>query len=287
MRTLFLVMAFLSLTVSIYAQNGTTTPTYDLIYMRDGRGILKGEILVFDEQNGHIVFVDTEGRKYSIARYEYDYFIEDKVFLVDDSDTLIINPRKEHEAEICLGLVAGLINVNQSVTANANYLESNTGLTYIPLGFKISIGKYLNRQNFVGFTADIGLLGEAQTYFNSGLRYVYQYPGYKSNVAFYVPVELQYGVLNSSMNYTSTDTSFVDGGYNYPSYKDIETVLHSVGLHVGQGVAFILPDKRSIKIELTFVKNFILNEKYLNTNGFAPSATFNQTGFRLGILYGL
>lgn len=282
--TLFM---FIFLGPVLLAQHTGGVVAYDLIYMKDSRGILKGEILVYDEQDGHIVFIDTEGRKYTIARWEYDYFIEDKVFVVNQSDTLIINERKSEGAEISLGLVAGYIMVNQTVIEDANYLDGSTGLVYLPLSFKLSIGKYINRQNFVGFTADIALLGEAKTYFNGGLRYVYQYPGYKSNIAFYLPLELQYGNLTGMINYTTTDTTFDNGSYSWPTYRDIETSIHTVGLHVGQGLAFILPDKRSIKVELTFVKNFIINEKHLNLVVDGPISSFSQSGIRLGILYSL
>ena len=286
-RFLFSLLVFILFSPALFAQPTGSVQSYDLIYMKDGRGILKGEILVFDEEDGHIVFLDTEGRKYTIARYEYDYFIEDKVFVTNQADTVVINERKSDGAEISLGLVAGYISLNQTLTPDDFYLNGTTGLAFIPLSFKLSIGKYLSRQSFVGVTADIALLGEAKTYFNGGLRYVYQYPGYKSNVAFYLPIELQYGNLTSLINYSTSDTTFVDGGYNWPSDRNIETSLQSIGLHVGQGVAFILPDKKSIKIELTFVKNFIISQKVLNTNSPPPNATFSQTGIRLGILYSL
>lgn len=285
MRYAFLLMAALYIGSSIHAQNTPVVESYDLIYMRDSRGILKGEILVFDEEDGDIVFLDTEGRKYSITRYEYDYFIEDKIIIVNNNDTLIINPRKEHGAEISLGLVGGFVNLNQTVQADDYYLDGNTGIGFLPVGFKLSLGKYLNRQNFVGITADLGMIGEAKSYLNGGFRYLYQYPGYDRNIAFYLPLELQFCNLSGTVNYTTSDTTFVDGGFNYPSYKDIETSIQSIGLHVGQGMAFILPDKRSIKIELSLMKNFILSERYHGLNGQSPNSTFSQSGLRLGIMY--
>ena len=171
-RFLFSLLVFILFSPALFAQPTGSVQSYDLIYMKDGRGILKGEILVFDEEDGHIVFLDTEGRKYTIARYEYDYFIEDKVFVTNQADTVVINERKSDGAEISLGLVAGYINLNQTLTPDDFYLNGTTGLAYIPLSFKLSIGKYLSRQSFVGVTADIALLGEAKTYFNGGLRYV-------------------------------------------------------------------------------------------------------------------
>jgi hypothetical protein len=284
---LLLILLFALMPNFLRAQEEPQYETYDLIYMKDGRGILKGEILVFDEEDGHIVFLDTEGRKYTIARYEYDYFIEDKVVIVNEGTTLVLNPRKNNEIEVSVGLIGGYINLDQTVTPDDLYIDGNTGLGFLPVSFKLSIGKFLDRQNFVGLTADIGLLGEAKTYFNGGLRYVHQYKNYKRNVAFYLPLELQYGNLTSLVNYSTTDTNFTDGGYSYPTYKDIEMSIQSIGLHVGQGVAFILPDKKSIKIELTIVKNFVLGYKALNTNAPTPSATFNQAGIRLGVLYSL
>ena len=196
---LFLVVC----NIDLFAQPGPETQVYDIIYMKDGRQ-LKGEILVFDEEDGDITFRDTEGRVYSITRYQYDYFIEDRVFVVNAQDTVIINPRKVNEAEISLGLVAGYISLDQTVTESSGFLADTYSNAFIPVNFKLSVGRYFNRQHYVGFTADLALLGELKTYFNGGLRYLFQYPAYKSNIAFYFPVEVQYGILTANMNYNTT-----------------------------------------------------------------------------------
>ena len=287
MRFIILFITFLSIVYSLPAQNGPQTIVYDIIYMKDGRQ-LKGEILVFDEEDGDITFRDTEGRTYSITRYQYDYFVEDRVFLVEAQDTLVINPRKVNEAEISMGIVAGYIALDQTVQQSEGYLNSITSYAILPVSFKLSVGRYFNRQHFVGFSADIALLGDVKTYFNGGLRYLFQYPAYKSNIAFYFPVEVQYGILNTTFSYTTTDTiQDNNGGYSWPTYKEIETSIQSIGLHVGQGMAFMLPEKRSIKVELMLVKNFIMSQKLLNTPGEAPNMSFSQVGIRLGVLYSL
>ena len=286
MRIFLLLLALTFGGIDLIAQPGPQTMVIDIIYMKNGRQ-LKGEILVFEEEDGDITFRDTEGRVYSITRYQYDYFVEDRILVIEAQDSIVINPRKVNEAEISLGLVAGYISLSQTVTEGGRCLDNTVDYAFLPVNFKLSVGRYFNRQHFVGFTADLALLGDVKTYFNGGLRYLFQYPAYKSNIAFYLPIEVQYGILNTTLNYSTTDTTFSDGGFSWPTYKDYETSLQSVGLHVGQGVAFILPDKRSVKVELTFVKNFILNEKILNLEDAELNASFNQVGVRLGVLFSL
>lgn len=286
MKKLLLVLTYFIIGITAFAQEESRTVVYDVIYMKDGRQ-LKGEILVFEEADGDITFRDTEGRTYSITRYQYDYFVKDRVFAIEARDTVIINARKINEAEISLGLTANYIILNQRISQNDYFLENTVDYAFLPVNFKISVGRYFNRQHFVGFTADVGLLGDLQTNFNAGLRYLFQYPGYASNIAFYLPIELQYGVLATTLNYANSDTASANGSSGYPAYTDYETTIHNVGLHVGQGVAFILPDKRSIKLELTLVKNFIVRDRILNFSRDQPINSFNQFGLRLGVLFSL
>jgi hypothetical protein len=222
---------------------------------------------------------------YSITRYQYDYFVRGQVVVLKPKKAIL--PRKSNGLETSLGFVFGYIQVNQSLTPDLTFYAAPTSLSYLPFGVKVCVGKYLSRQHFVGATADFALLGEAQTYLNAGARYLFQYPGHKRNVAFYLPVEVQYGLLSSAMTYQTTDTSYTQGGYHWPTDVSYQTSLHSLGLHVGQGLAFILPQKRSVKLELMFVKGFVLSANYKDLTGASPNTTFGMGGLRLAVLYSL
>lgn len=287
MRVLVFGILFQCFSFTLSAQSSDSVVTYDLIYMRDSRGILKGEILLFDEDDGHIIFLDTKGRKYTIAHYEYDYFIEDQVFVIEAKDTTIIHSRKEAEFEFSVGLVGSYLNLSQNTNGDANYLGSATSYGLATLGVKVSAGKYLTKKHFLGLTADMAVIGESDTYFNAGIRYHFLHDKRTRNVAFYVPVEIQYALLSETNSYATTDTNFTAGGYDWPKRVDIRSTIQSMGLHFGFGTAFMLPKMRSIKVELTFVQYFILGESYPNIDRPIPDETFNMKGIRLGVLYSL
>ena len=283
----FLLLVFFFITAGqAFAQ--TPEPgiaTYDVVYMKNGR-ILKGEILVFEVKDGDITFRDMQGRNYSITREEYDYFVEDMRYSVKNKDTLIIRPRKTTEMEISLGFSAPYVAVNHDFKADSYYLYENAGLIYLPLSLKFGLGKYINRQNFAGVTADIGLTS-GSSYFSAGLRYSYQYDAYKKNTSFYIPVELSFSNLNATFQNGIADTVFSNGGYSYPAYVDSEVSLKSIGIHVGQGVAFILNNKKSISLELLLFRNFVVSHKYIDIDRNPPSGNFSAYGLKLAFFYNI
>jgi hypothetical protein len=261
---------------------------YDVIYMNDGR-ILKGEILVFEERDGDITFRDLEGRKYSITRKEYRYFVEDQRYYVNESDTLYIKERKSEEWEISLGFSGAFINLKQNLKAT-DYIRS-TGDSYaqMPLSLAFGVGKYINRQNFVGMRAEMGVISEARNFINFGFRYFHQYDAYKKNISFYIPVEVYFNSMVHTSDYTYMDTNFYPPNtyVPYPNTMNVEVSIQSIGLSLGQGVSFMLNNKKSVSVELSLFKFFVLRQKYLDLEGEQPRGAFDINGFRLSLLYNI
>ncbi|MEO0581136.1 MAG: hypothetical protein AAF135_02830, partial [Bacteroidota bacterium] len=78
MKYLILLICFVLLSYPLmHAQD--QPETYDRIVLKKG-GILRGEILSFDEEDGDITFKDEYGRMYSLSREDYKYFEEDQPY---------------------------------------------------------------------------------------------------------------------------------------------------------------------------------------------------------------
>ena len=269
------------------AQEEAYIINYDVIYMKDG-SILKGEILVFEEKDGDITFRDTEGHKYSITREEYKYFVEDIRAVVNANDTLVIRPRKSEEFEIGLGFRANYINITDDLVADEYWLDSPDQYNVNAVNLVLCAGKYLDRQNFIGASAEIGLLSEAKSVFGFGLRYSHQYDAYKKNAAFYVPVEIHYNAL-SFKNFYVVEDNYIHGitGQEVENSTDLE-VRHEVSgisLNVGQGVSFIMSDKKSFSVEFLLFKYFGVNNSYPDLSEDGPNSDFIISGAKLGLLY--
>ncbi|MES2557563.1 MAG: hypothetical protein V4604_15515 [Bacteroidota bacterium] len=287
----FFLVLFCIPTVSYAQENSESVITYDLVYLKNGK-ILKGEILVFEEKDGDITFKDSSGRKYSITREEYDYFVEDKRYFVNKKDTLSIKPRKTTEFEISLGFNGTAATIKESVKEDDAFLEKNlsSGFTYIPICFQFGVGKFINRQNFVGVSGDFGVLGGPKNYLNFGLRYMYQYDAYKRNVSFYVPVELQFSSIRFDNQYTQKDSVTFDGGLTYyPTSNDVLTdvSINSISFSAGQGFSFMLNNKKSISLELKLFKSFILSHKFIDLEADKPKSDFKLNGFKLALFYNI
>ncbi len=284
---LFLLFSFLFLgNLSLSAQEADTT--YDVVYLKKG-GMLKGEILVFEERDGDLTFRDTKGRVYSLSREDYDYFIEDKVFAVKGraKANRVIRPRKETEMELSVGFSAAYLFLAHNLKPDDYYLNGIYSELYFPMSFKFGAGKYLNKQNFIGLNAEFAFALEGENYFNLGLRYIYQYDAHKSNTAFYIPIEAGFNRLAITERFSVSDTLFDDNGWSYPSDRYIETYFNSLGVSLGQGVSFILNNKKSISLELSFFKNFILSQGYIDLERAAPKIDYKMSGLRFSLLYNI
>ncbi len=272
-------------------ENPENVITYDLVYLKNGQ-VLKGEILVFEEKDGDITFKDSFGRKYSITREEYDYFVEDKRYFVNKKDTLSIKPRKTNEFEISLGFNLTVAMVNETIKEdNAFHGQNAGGFAYIPTCFQFGLGKYINRQNFIGLSGDFGLIGGVNNYFSFGLRYMYQYDSYKRNVSFYVPLELQFNNINYTSYYYPKDSVSYDGGLTYYQLT-VDNIssgvsINSINFNVGQGFSFMLNNKKSISLELKLFKSFILSNKFIDLEGNKPKSNYKINGIKLALFYNI
>ena len=267
--SLFALLLLLLATHSVtFAQSDSTKKSVviDIVHMKDGT-VHRGEIISFNENNGTIVFKDTFGRKFTFVQADYKYYEENVVIQERNKKPFELRPRKESGLEVGLGMNISAVNFNSSFEPDSNYIyTSSGGYYYIHSNLKLSAGKYLNRQNFIGGVAEIGVSNGLRNYFSVGARYFNQYDGYKSNVGFYVPIEVKFTSFKETSRYEVVDTwSTTGGGLVFPitSDKDIEAQLTTVQFSIGHGFAFILHDKKSIQLELSYSKHFVLQTNFL------------------------
>jgi len=292
MKQLLLVISTLFIFGLTQAQTDSTevsdVKVIDIVRLKDGT-TLRGEILVFEEKDGDITFKSLDGKTYFLTKEEYLYFEEDQVFEKKKKKAFELRERKDGELEFSIGLTAGFIDLTSAITPDELYnLDSEVYGSDSPISLKVSGGKYLDRKNFIGLYGELGLITESSGYFSAGVRYLHQYDGYKKNAAFYIPIELGYNQWTTSPWYTLSDTLFYeDGGWSYPTYEEIKTDYSSVNFSFGQGVAFILPQKKSLALELALVKNFVLSETFTNSERRQPISEPSITGIRFSLLYNL
>jgi len=261
---------------------------YDVIYLKKG-GTLYGEITSFDESTGGIVFKDQYGKTYSLGREDYDYFIENKLYPNKKKKRAekTIYPRKDAELAYFAGITSEFSSFKNTLTADDYYLNGlGATNTSIPIAFKFGIGKYMNRQHFVGFTAEVPLISNMK-YINAGFRYHYQYDGNKKNTAFYVPFELHYSYMKPIFIYDVADTMFTNTGWSYPSQKEIPVTLSGLNFNFGHGFQFMLQEKKALNLELTFYKSFILSQEFTKPENapHEPNAVISNAGFKVALLF--
>lgn len=266
------------------AQSDTTdVEVYDVLYLKKG-GIMKGEIMSFDEPTGGLVFKDQQGRIFSYSREEYNYFKENQVFQTrKKKKDREIRDRKENELEFGIGLSANFINISEDFTSDDYYVQGNSGTSDIPLCFDVNVGKYFDRKHYIGATADIAL-SSSGSYFAAGFRYMHQYDGKKGNVGFYIPIEMKYNQIKNDVYYFTSDTTFSNGGYSYPSIRYVDFTMNSVMFSVGHGFAFILNDKKSFMLEAAVVKHFATTTTF-QTAIEPPKSTLSAGGVRFAVKF--
>jgi hypothetical protein len=308
MKTIITIIAVVFLNTILLAQNDTIpkeqneiVEVYDVVAVykstTDGRGRtrnyvseLKGEILNYDESTGVLTFKDKDGRIYSFKSDEYKYFEYDKEF-TRKVKNFVLRPRKESEFEISAGFRASFINLNDNFSADDYYVWSGGGSSDLPISIFLGAGKYFGRRHYLGLNGEMALTSYGSGYISTGLRYCYQYDANKRNVAFYLPVELNYFRSNYVQNFQVNDTVIETSGggtsISYPSNKNLEYSLSAVSVSLGQGIGFIMNNKHSIAIELSLVKYFPFGIKFKDLEQESPNVRFSGNGFRLSLIYNI
>ncbi|MGB0850140.1 MAG: hypothetical protein ACPGTP_02740 [Bacteroidia bacterium] len=241
-----LVLGFVFFYTSGLAQSDSANATtYDIVYLTKG-GAVKGQILSFNEKEGSMVFKDLNNRTYSFSRKEYDYFVENQV--LTEKKIKNIRARKDEGYEVSLGFCLETFSGPEY-----QYTSQNSGGTtqyyLLPISLKVGVGKYIEKQHFVGATASLGMLTEAKLYNNAGMRYAYIFTSDKRNAILYLPFEAKYFRMATNQS----DSYSVN---NVTEEKSFDLLVQSVGLSAGTGVSFIRADKKSISIEAKFTKHF-------------------------------
>lgn len=270
-----------------FSQDSTQYVQYDVIYMKDGR-ILKGEIMSYDEQFGGISFKDPYGKMYNIGRNDYDYFKENVNFPVKPKKNKPVHPRKEDGFGFNIGLGMSYVNMNQETTADDYFVQDSYGNADIPITLSIEGGKYFSRRHFVGLKAEYGLIGDEPGYLGAGARYVYQYDAAKTNTALYFPIEVKYQQLNMLTSYKINDTIWYDASsYSYPGSVYSLGSFSNLGISIGHGIGFVMKGGRSINVEMSYTKLWILSVDYKDPipGPHEPKSTFTMGTFRLGMFY--
>lgn len=308
MKTALTIIAVVLLNTVLHAQNDTISKEqnviveiYDVVAVykesTDGRGRtrsyvseLKGEILNYDESTGVITFKGADGKMYSFKSDEYKYFQYDKEF-TKKVKNVVLRTRKESEFEISAGIRASYINFNDNFSSDDYYMWSGGGNTDLPISFFLGAGKYFKREHYLGLNGEIALTSYGGGYFSAGIRYCYQYDAYKRNVAFYLPVELDYFRSRYDQNFQVNDTVIETSGGGttiyYPSDKNLEYSLSAVSISLGQGFGFIMNNKHSLAIELSLIKYFPFGTKFINLEQDAPDIRFSGSGMRLSFIYNI
>lgn len=305
MKKTLLFILFISFCSMLQAQNDTTiinsnpnVEIYDVVAVHkqgtDGRGRvrhyvseMKGEIINYDETTGVLTFKSLDGKMFSFQSEDYKYFEYDKTFTVKNKNKEIY-PRKQDEVEISAGFRSTFINLNDNFTSDDYYLTSNGGTTDLPMALFVSAGKYFGREHYIGVSGELALISYGQNYLSAGLRYCYQYDAHKGNVAFYLPVELNFYKSNYTQSFQVDDTTFTDafGSFYYPSNQDMEFSISASSISLGQGFSFIMKNKHALSVELALVKYFPFQTTY-NTTQDAPNVQYSASGMRLSVLLNL
>lgn len=259
--------------------------TYDVISTKT-RGLIKGEILSFDEASGTIVFRDTQGRTFTFGREEYDYFKENQSFPVKKKKELVLRERKNDEFAFEAGLGIAITTINQKFS-NSEKVVYGGDMQYFdePINLKVVGGKYLDSKNFAGVTVEYAMTSTSETSIGAGLRYKHYYDSQKKNIGLYIPVELLYTSITGDSRFSTTDTTFVPGGWVWPSDVEVSSTFQAITLSIGPGVSAILADKKMISFEVAVMTQFGLNEEY-DLEGLEPDSRFDAYGFKGTLLFG-
>lgn len=286
-RSLLFSIALMLVSVSVFAQTDSTkTEIHDVLALEKG-GLIKGEVLSFDAIGGGIVFRDLNGKIYSLAREEYQYFKEDQVFETKQKGPKVLHPRKESGWEFQVGVSAAFLAMVHDFEADDYYLNGVQSTADLPVSLKAGVGRYLTPSNYLGFTAEVALLTETAPNYQLGLRYQHFYDAGKNNVGLYIPVEVTYQHLDITSNFSVNDTAFVDGGFTFPDDQDLTTAVNAASISLGHGFAFMLANEKSIAIELSLLAHLLLSQQYQDLDRDSPMSQFGTRGVKLAVMFGL
>ena len=284
---LFLVLISCLSIGPILAQDSSDHEVFDVVSLKKG-GIIKGTILSFNEQTGIVVIEDTEGRKYTLGREEYDYIEENKVFPVKVKKERIIHERKTNQFEVSIGVETGLLNLNQSLVKDDYFLDVQSNYSNIPLSLSVNAGKYLHDRLYVGLASDIGVASYATSSFNIGGRVVSIQPSKSRNTAVYFPAEVFFSLMEFPANFDVLDTAeFNQSGMIQGEDIEVEAKTTSIGISVGAGLSFAMRNNKSFGIEASIFTHLGVNNEILSPLPQDPNTSFTINGFRIGLLYNL
>jgi opacity protein-like surface antigen len=291
-RIVLLLAASLSLLIcglNANAQDTTQTEIYDIVNLKKG-GIIKGTILSFNEQTGIVVIEDTDGRKYTLGREEYDYIEENVEFAKKKKKDRVIHPRKTEEFEFSVGLEAGYANLQSDTKTDENFVGKFRDYSNIPSVLNINAGKYVNERLYVGLASDINIASYATSGFNLGVRALSLNPTTKRNAAFYFPAEIYYSTMEFPADFEGIDSTVNYPGFGteiYSSDRDVDIKMNSIGLSVGAGVNWAMRNKRSVGFEVTVFTHTSVNTEILTPLDHQPDYNFTLNGFRFALYYNL
>lgn len=258
---------------------------YDVIYMEDGK-VLKGEILSFDEASGSIVFKDQEGRTYSIGREEYKYFKENQSFPLTKKKERVLKERKNNDWAFQVGLGTNLLNFQLNFDNNDYVVNKPVEFIDNLLILKAIGGKFLNEKNFVGLTFEYAVVAESDQFWSGGLRYHHYYDSQKRNIGLYIPIELQLTSIAAKNSISVDDTLYAEDWSEWPLRLEVPLEFQALTLSLGQGVSFILSNKKTLSCEVAVLTQFKMKEEYLSEVAIIPDGPFRGYGFKGSILFG-
>lgn len=262
MRTLFLLITLLQFTFLFGQDTPSDVIIYDIIYFEDGSS-RKGEILKFNNWDGIVVFKDLHGITTTYQPEDYDHFDKGRRFRIKDNDSIMINLRHTEGYQIKAGLSFGHFQLNQSFTPDDYYLENHMIYTYDqPILLKVSLGEYISRQHFMGATLELGTYKKTEGLFSFGGRYEYQYDKYRSNFAFYFPIELKYLRAKIDQRYTVADSTLEFTNATYPGNLATNIKISMVGVEIGHGFSYYLTRMNSLNLEIIGFAYATLSQRY-------------------------
>jgi hypothetical protein len=277
---LLLLMPFLT-----FAQVTKKPVVYDVVHLKTGK-ILFGEILEFNQKGGDLTFRDEYNRMYSLSREMYDYFEEDKVYQkrVKNVDSLV-RARKIDELDFHVGLNTLFAGIDPGFKPDNYYLSSNSNgmFYYTPICLSLGLGKYLQRQHYVGLSADLKAIGGPTSFSQYNLNYRFQYDAMKNNVARYIPITLGLQNLTTEETFQVADLTMPPFPIN--TEKTFETNVSSLYLGVGHGFSFIGKDLHYFNLEILFYKGLFAKHSLITNELTLPNLNYQTAGAQLKLSY--
>jgi hypothetical protein len=282
MKALFILLFFLPL--FIFAQTKKQTVTYDVVHLKSGK-VLYGKIVALDA-NYVLTFRDEYQRMYYLSKEMYEYIEEDRSFQkrVRNIDTLV-KARKVDEWDFNIGLNTFFAGINAGFTPDEYYLSSNSNGLYFetPICLSIGAGKYFRQQHFIGLNLDVKALGGPRAFYQVAGQYHFQYDGYKTDVARYIPIQLGFQNLITTETFQVPDMTMPP----MPNYleKSYETMVKSYLLEIGHGWSFIGKDKHYWNLEFLIYKGILVKHGIITNDLFVPKLNYQTAGGQFKLSY--